>query len=169
MWSTARPDPAEHHEYYALYIRQVPDGDVRQTLRTSLDETLAALDGRPETFGDHRYAPGKWSVREFLMHVIDTERVFAFRALWFARNGGGELPSMEQNDFVTASGAAARTLASLAAEWRAVRAATLAFFDAVGDEAAARTGVASGNRLSVRACAWIIAGHERHHRQHLTE
>jgi len=167
MWSTAKPDPAEHHEYYARYILQVPDGDVRASLRTSLDETLAAIDAGPEAFGDRRYAPDKWSVREFLTHVIDTERVFAFRALWFARRGESELPSMEQNDFVAASGAEARTLASLAAEWRAVRAATLALFDAVDDEAATRTGVASGNRLSVRACAWIIAGHERHHRQHL--
>jgi len=167
MWSAVRPDPGEHHEYYTRYIQQVPDDDVRQSLRTSLDETLAAIEAKPETFGDYRYAPGKWSVREFLMHVVDTERVFAFRAFWFARNGEGELPSMEQNDFVAASDAGARTLASLTAEWRAVRAATLAFFDAVDDDVAARTGIASGNRVSVRACAWIIAGHERHHRQHL--
>ena len=167
MWSTERPVPGEHHEYYGTYIGQVPDEDVLACLRTSLEETLKPLSGAQESTGDYRYAPGKWSVREFLTHLIDVERTFAFRAFWFARNGAGELPSLEQEDVMAASGAASRTLASLIDEWRAVRAATVALFDSFDNEAARRAGVASGRPFTARACAWIIAGHERHHRQHL--
>jgi hypothetical protein len=101
MWSTERPAPGEHHEYYGTHIGQVPDEDVLACLRTSLEETLKPLSGAPDSAGGYRYAPGKWSVREF------------------------------------------------------------------DDEAARRTGVASGNRFTARACAWIIAGHEMHHRPHL--
>ena len=144
MWMTDRPGKDEHHEYYSTYIDKVPDGDVLTRLKTSLDDTLAPLVGQPASFGDYRYVPGKWSVREFLAHAIDAERVFGFRAFWFARGGGGELPSMDQHVFVASSGASARTLASLVAEWRAVRAANLAFFDEMTDETAMRVGTASG-------------------------
>jgi uncharacterized damage-inducible protein DinB len=164
MWSTVRPSAHEHHEYYGTYISKVPDGDVLQTLRAGIDETTAHLLTRPAAFADVRYAPGKWSIREFLAHLIDTERTFGFRAFWFARAGAGELPSLEQDDFVAESGASDRSLESLLAEWRAVRAANLALFDSLRDEAAARSGIASGRAFTARACAWIIAGHEIHHR-----
>lgn len=168
MWTTERPGKDEHVEYYSTYIDKVPDGNILTMLKGSLEETLGPVGRLPESAGDHRYAPGKWTVREFLAHVIDAERVFGFRAFWFARGGGGELPSMDQNVFVASSGASARTLEKLAAEWRAVRAANLAVFEAMDDEAAMRTGIASGYRFTARAFAWIIAGHEIHHRGHFT-
>ena len=131
--------------------------------------STAAAARRPASFADYRYAPGKWSIREFLAHLIDTERAFGFRAFWFARAGGGELPSIEQDDFVAHAGASSRTLESLLAEWRAVRAANVAFLETMDDEAAARTGQASGRSFTARACAWIIAGHEIHHRRQMQE
>ncbi|HUF46406.1 MAG TPA: DinB family protein [Vicinamibacterales bacterium] len=164
MWSTVRPSANEHHEYYATYIGQVPDGDVLQTIRSGIDLTVAHLANRPASFADYRYAPGKWTIRELLAHIVDTERTFGFRAFWFARAGAGELPSLEQGDFVAHSGAAARPLESLIAEWHAVRAANLALFESMSDQAAARSGLASGRPFTARACAWIIAGHEIHHR-----
>ncbi|MGD8278697.1 MAG: DinB family protein [Gemmatimonadota bacterium] len=159
-----RPAPDEHAPYFSTYIDQVPDGDITELLATQVEQTirlLAAVAPERETY---RYAPGKWSVREVIGHVIDTERVFAARALWFARKAEGAMPSMDQNPWAATSNAGARPLADLIAELRAVREASLALFASFDDEIWLRRGVASGNEFTVRAIAWIIAGHERHHR-----
>ena len=164
-----RPDATEYHEYYNAYISQVPAGDVLSILRTSIDETAALLASKPASFADHRYEPGKWSVREVLAHIIDSERTFGFRAFWFARKGAGELPSFDQEPFVAESRAAERSIASLLSEWRAVRAANVTLFETMDDDASQRTGIASGRRFSARSFPWIIAGHEIHHRKILKE
>jgi hypothetical protein len=164
-----RPSPSEHHEYYSTYINQVPAGDIIEILRGGIDQTAALLAGRPASIGDHRYAPGKWTIREVLGHLSDCERTFGFRAFWFARKGAGELPSLDQEPFVAESSASTRSVTNLLDEWRDVRRANISLFETIGDEASKRTGIASGRSFSVRSFAWIIAGHEIHHRRQLAE
>jgi uncharacterized damage-inducible protein DinB len=158
-----RPDASEHLPYYGKYVDRVPDGDLLRTLRDQLDETLALVRGVDESQGGHRYAPGKWSIRDVLSHVIDAERIFAYRALRIARGDQTPLESFDENAYAEAADADARTLADLAEELEHVRRANLSLFASLGDEALARRGTASGGVVSVRALAWIIAGHERHH------
>lgn len=164
-----RPATSEYHEYYTTYISQVPAGDILHILRSGIEETASLFANRPASIGDHRYAPGKWTVREVLAHLIDSERTFGFRAFWFARQGTGELPSFDQEPFVVEARASERSLESLLDEWRAVRASNIALFETIGDDASERTGIASGRRFSVRSFPWIIAGHEIHHRQQLKD
>lgn len=158
-----RPDPTEHSPYFGKYIAQVPDGDLLRMLETQNRETLSVLGALPEARGDFAYAPGKWTLKEVIGHLSDAERVFSYRALRFARGDQTPLPSFDQNDWVPQSGAAQRTLADLAAEYADVRRATLDLLSHLPPEAPVRRGTASGNEVSVRALAWIIAGHERHH------
>lgn len=164
-----RPDATEHLPYYGKYVELVPDGDLIQTLRAQLDETLALVRGLPEAQGGHRYAPGKWSIREVLGHVIDTERIFAYRALRIARGDATPIEGFDENAYAAASEADARTLADLAEELEHVRLGNLAFFRALSHEALARRGTANGAEVTVRALAWILAGHELHHRALLRE
>jgi uncharacterized damage-inducible protein DinB len=158
-----RPDASEHLPYYSKYVDRVPDGDLLQTLREQLDNTLTLVGGLDEAQGGHRYAPGKWSIRQSLTHVIDAERIFAYRALRIARGDQTPLESFDENAYAEAADADARTLADLADELRHVRMGNLALFASLSDEALARRGTASGGPVSVRALAWIIAGHEMHH------
>lgn len=159
----SRPDASEHLPYYSKYVDRVPDGDLLQTLRDQLDETLALVRGLDESQGGHAYAPGKWTIRGVLQHVIDAERIFAYRALRIARGDQTPLESFDENAYAQTAGADARTLADLAEELEHVRRANLSLFTSLSDEALARRGTASGGVVSVRALAWIIAGHERHH------
>jgi len=158
-----RPVAAEYAPYYGRYIDKVPDGDLLRTLEDQGRETQAVLAGLSEAKALHRYAPGKWSVKEVVGHVTDTERVFSYRALRFARGDATALPGFDENAWVPAGSFDARSLADLAAELDAVRRATLALFRGLDAAALARRGTASDNAVSVRAIAWIIAGHERHH------
>lgn len=158
-----RPDASEYLPYYGKYIDRVPDGDLVKTLRAQLDETLALVRGLDDEQGGHRYAPGKWSIREVLQHVIDAERIFAYRALRIARGDATPLASFDENAYAEASNADARTLADLSDELEHVRLSTLALLRPLDGEALARRGTASGAEVSVRALAWIIAGHELHH------
>jgi hypothetical protein len=164
-----RPDPSEAAPYYARYVDRVPDGDIVRTLETQLDETLGLLGKISEERSLRRYAPGKWSVRELLSHVTDTERVFVHRALWFARGFDTALPSFEQETAVAAAGADAVSWARHVEEFRAVRLATVPLFRNLPAEAWAKKGVASGNPVTVRALAWITAGHAAHHAAVLKE
>ena len=159
----AIPDRSEAAEYYFTYIDQVPRGDIRQTLEAQMGETLALLHGISEEDSLRRYAPDKWSIREVVSHMNDTERVFVFRALWFARGFDSSLPSFDQNIAVSAADADDRPWRSHMEEFRAVRTATLAFFQNLPEHAWARRGVASGNPFTVRALAYIVAGHVTHH------
>lgn len=164
-----KPLANEAAEYFWTYIGKVGGDDVVAELEKQADEFAALLRRVSEEASLYRYAEGKWSVREAVGHIIDTERVFAYRALWFARGLGGELPSMDQDVCVRNAGSDAVPMAQLAAEFVAVRAATMAMVKPLPSEAWTRTGVASGKPVSVRALVWIICGHVEHHARILRE
>lgn len=166
---TTAPDRSEAAEYYFTYIEQVPEGDVLRTLEAQLDETIAFMESISDAQSHHRYAPDKWSIREVLAHINDTERVFAFRAFWFARALLLPLPSFDQDVAVPTSAAEDRTWASHIDEFRAVRGATLALFRGLTPEGWTRRGIASEKEFSVRALAFITAGHVTHHVRLLRE
>lgn len=161
----ARPGADDHAPYYCVYVRQVPDGDVLETLAREVDGTVALLEPLDETRAESRYAPGKWSVKEVLGHVIDVERVFAQRALHFARKDSAPLPSLEQDRWVETGRFDRRTLTSLLEEFSALRQANLAMFRGFDSDAWANRGVASGVEFTARSIPYIIAGHELHHRK----
>jgi DinB family protein len=158
-----RPAAAEYDSYYGRYIDKVPEGDLLRTLAGQARETQALLAGLSDAKALHRYAAGKWSIKEVIGHVADTERVYSYRALRFARADATALPGFDENAWVPAGNFDARPLADLAAELDAVRRATLALFRGLDAAALARRGTANDAAISVRAIAWIIAGHERHH------
>jgi uncharacterized damage-inducible protein DinB len=159
----ARPAADECAPYYVRYIEQVPDGDVLETLERQLEETVALMDRVGESGAEHRYAPGKWSVKEVLGHLTDAERIFTYRALCAARGEPGSLPAFDENAYVAGANFDARTLNSHLGELTAVRRATLAFFRALTPAEFDRRVVANNVPVTVRALAWIVAGHERHH------
>jgi uncharacterized damage-inducible protein DinB len=159
----SRPDADEFAPYYGRYVEQVPDGDVLETLERQLEELVALVDRFGEARGGHRYAEGKWSVKEVLGHMADAERIFTYRALAAARGETGALPSFDENTYVAHGNFDARTLNSLLGELTAIRRATLTLFRSLDSTALARRVVASGVPVSARALAWIVAGHERHH------
>ena len=158
-----RPATAETAPYYFRYIDLVPDGDIVETLAKQLTDTNSFLSTISEEQSLHRYAPDKWTVRDVLNHVNDGERVFLYRALWFARGFPGELPSMDQEVGVAGAEANNVSWADLTEEFRHIRLATLSFFRNLPPAAWSRSGVASGNPFTVRALAYIIAGHTKHH------
>jgi len=164
-----RPVASEYAPYYARYIELVPDGPIVDILRTQVRDTLELLRAQPEAKGEHRYAPDKWSIKELVGHVIDGERVFAYRALRFGRNDATQLPGFEQDDYVRDGGFAARSLHHLADELEAVRRATVLLYEGFSEEHWSRKGVASENPVTVRGLAYIIAGHELHHVKILKE
>ncbi|MGH9901906.1 MAG: DinB family protein [Pyrinomonadaceae bacterium] len=161
--AAGRPEPEEHNPYYARYISLVPEGDVVATLERQLDGTLALLRGLSETQAGARYAPDKWSVREVVGHVIDTERIFGYRALRFARGDGTPLPGFEQDDYVRSAAFDDYPLNELADELEHVRRSNLSFFRHLDGVAWLRRGAANDSEVSVRALAYIMAGHELHH------
>lgn len=160
-----RPTAQEYAPYYGRYVERVPDGDVVATLVRQGESLGALLDGLPEARGDHRYASGKWTIREVAGHIMDTERVMAYRALRFARGDATALASFDENAWAASGEHGTRTLGSLVAEFRAVRAATIALLSNLSPGAWDGTGVASGYEVSVRGLAWIIAGHALHHQE----
>lgn len=157
------PDRNEATEYYFKYIDQVPAGDIRETLAAQLPETEGFLRGISDAGSLHRYAADKWSIREVVGHVNDCERLFVFRAFWFARGFDTPLPSFDQHTAVAAAASNDRSWGSLVDEFRSVRESTLAFFRGLPDEAWGRRGIASDNPFSVRALAYLAAGHVIHH------
>lgn len=162
MLLIARPAPTEYAPYYGGYIDLVGD-DLLGDLRRNGEATHRLLGTLPESRGDFRYAPGKWSVKEVLGHLVDGERVFAYRALRFARRDETPVPGFDQDAWVPGGDFGGRTLRSLLDEHHAVRAASLALFENLPEEAWDRVGTANDQRISVRALAFVIAGHEAHH------
>ena len=158
-----RPAADEYAPFYAGYIARVPDGDLCATLGAQLVDTLTLVRGIPEARGADRYATGKWSIKQVLGHVIDTERIMSYRALRIARGDATPLPGFEQDDYVPAGEFDRRTLADLVEELVAVRHATIQLLRHLDPAALARRGTANGTPVSARALAYIIAGHERHH------
>ena len=158
-----RPEANEFAPYYSLYIDRITSDDIVPVLERQLAEIGDLLTGISEADSLRRYAPDKWSMRQLLNHLNDTERVFLFRALWFARGFQDELPTYDQE--VAAAGADADEFswASHVHDFRAVREATLTFFRNLPEDAWSRSGVASGNSVTVRALAYILAGHAAHH------
>jgi len=167
--SPARPSASEHNVYYQPYVAEVPEGDLLDILAAQRDSTAVVLAAIPEAKAGYRYAPEKWSIKEVIGHISDAERVFAYRALRIARADVTPLPGFDENAWVPAAGFDRRTLADLAAELRAVRESTLALFRGFDPGAWSRLGTASGHPVSVRALAWILTGHERHHLRVLHE
>jgi hypothetical protein len=163
------PDRTEAAEYYFTYIKQVPAGDICAIIRAQLPETFALLKRIDETKSRHRYAPDKWSIRQVLGHLNDTERLFVFRAFWFARGFDSPLPSFDQNVAVSTSGAEDRSWSSHVEEFTHVRESTIGFFESLPTDAWGRRGVASDNPFSVRALAYMTAGHVTHHVKILRE
>lgn len=163
------PDATEAGEYFFRYINQVPPGDVVATLERQLPATLELLRGIPAPRSGHRYAPGKWSIREVVGHMSDCERLFTFRAFWFARGLGEALPSFDQDIAAAHAGAQERSWERLVEEFRVVRAASLTLFRSLPAEAWLRRGIASGNPFTVRALAYVAAGHVVHHTTILRE
>ena len=158
-----RPEASEHAPYYGRYIAQVADGDIVGTLRAQQATTMARWATLAEAQGAHRYAPDKWSVRQVVGHLADAERIFAYRATRFARADATPVPGFDENSYVANASFDDRTLASLVNELRTVREATIAFFDSLNAVEWTRRGTANQQQASVRAIAWIAAGHLRHH------
>lgn len=169
MANITAPDRTEAAEYYFTYIDQVPGGDICDILRAQIPETVPLLKGISEEQSLHRYAPEKWSIRQVVSHLNDTERLFVFRALWFARGFDSPLPSFDQNIAIATAGADDRPWSSHVDEFRVVRSATVAFFQDLPADAWSRRGIASGNPFTVRALAYISAGHVAHHLRILRE
>jgi DinB family protein len=163
MTMTAMPDRTEAAEYYFTYINQVRQGDICAILEAQADETVVFLRTISDERSLHRYAPDKWTIRQTIGHVNDAERVFLFRAFWFARSFDTHLPSFDQNVAVLTAGSDERSWASHIQEFQTIRAATLSFFKNLPEDAWMRRGVASGNPFTVRALAYIVAGHVAHH------
>lgn len=163
--SATKPGKSEFLPYYERYIGLVPDGDVLSTLTTQMAETQALLRGLPASIATYRYAPEKWSVNEVVGHMIDSERIFAGRALRFARNDATPVPGFEQDDYVRNSSFDAYPLAELASELDVVRQSTVFLFRHIDEQSWTRRGIANNAEVSVRALAYIIAGHELHHRE----
>ena len=164
-----RPAATEAAPYYFRYIDLVADEDVVGTLQKQLTETHSFLKSISEEKSLERYAPGKWTLRQLLNHVNDGERVFLYRALWFARGFPEPLPSFDQDVGVAGSDANNVSWADLVEEFRNIRLATISFFKNLSEDAWSRTGTASDNPFTVRALAYIIAGHAAHHRNVIQE
>jgi hypothetical protein len=165
----ARPEANEFAASYAKYIALVPGDDALATLESQRLHMMQMLSARSEREGNFRYAPDKWSVKEVVGHLADSERVFAYRAMRIARGDQTPMAGFEQDDYVKSGGFGERRLTDLAEEFAAVRIATIALFRSLNDAAWTCRGVANKNEVTVRALAFIIAGHELHHQRILDE
>lgn len=164
-----RPTETEAAPYYFCYIDLVSSEDIISVLETQLPETFEFLSSISEEKSCHRYAPEKWSIRQLLNHVNDTERIFLFRAHWFARGFQDSLPGYDQDFCVAASGAEDIPWRNHVEEFRAIRLSALAFFRNLPEEAWSHKGTANDNAFTVRALAYILAGHVKHHMTVLEE
>ncbi len=164
-----RPDPSEYAAFYGRYVALVPAGDLLDLFDAQADDLAVCAVGVREARAAHRYAEGKWTVREVFGHVADTERVFADRILRIGRGDATPLPGFDENAYAAHAGFEARPMASVADEFAAVRASTIALLRGLPTEAWTRIGTASGHGVSVRALACIAYGHAAHHRAILAE
>lgn len=161
--TAGRPDPSEYTPYYSAYVAQVDTDDIVSALRGQLDELLGFVGHLDPVTADHRYAAGKWSVKEVIGHVVDSERIFGYRALAIARGERRTLPGFEQDDYVAEGEFTRRSLQSLADEFDHVRRSNLALFESLSADQWMRIGEANEAPISVRAIAWILVGHAKHH------
>jgi hypothetical protein len=164
-----RPAPDEFAPYYAGYIAQVPDGDVIEALIGGAEIAAALLHDISEETASHAYAEGKWTLKEVIQHCADAERIFAYRALRFARGDATDLPGWDEKRYAPASGANARPFASLLDELESVRESTVTLFEGLPEASWSLRGTANGTPVSVRGIAWITAGHLLHHLEVIQE
>jgi uncharacterized damage-inducible protein DinB len=163
------PQADEYAPYYGRYTSLVPAGDILRTLEKQQHETVALLSGLSEKHAEYRYAPGKWSIKQTLGHILDTERIFAYRVLRIARNDRTPIEGYEQDDYVRFGPFEQLRLADLLEEFATVRSATLSLLRGLDEQAWLRRGIANNCEISVRAAVYVIAGHEIHHRNVLRE
>jgi hypothetical protein len=164
-----RPRPDEYASYYGSYIDLVPAGPILATLARQSEETHALLSPLDEARAGHRYAPGKWSVKQVLGHLVDTERIFAYRGLCIGRGDTTPLPGMDQDVYVDGANFDQQSLAQLLDQLLIQRRATLALFASFDDAVSERRGIANQLEITARAFPYIIAGHELHHLRVLRE
>jgi len=167
--SQRRPEPGEYDPYYEKYIQLVQHEDVLEALQWNIHATEALLSVLPADKAAFRYETGKWTLKEVLGHMIDTERIFAYRALRFARGDANELAGFDQDPYVAEAGHNDCALKELVEEFVTVRKGSILMFRHLPQAAWARTGLANQSKVSVRALAWIAAGHELHHRNVIRE
>ncbi|WP_111682664.1 DinB family protein [Winogradskyella tangerina] len=156
-------DASEYHPYYKAYIDKATGTVIVEGLKSNLQTVSDFLSEIPKRKHNYAYAEGKWTIKEVLLHIIDTERIFAYRALRIARGDQTPLAGFEQNDYVIKSNASNRSFESLVQEYESVRKATISLFDSFDRTSQQRVGEASGAPISVRALGYIITGHENHH------
>ena len=159
----------EFHPYYKLYIDNATDLNIIESLKQNLDSVVSFYNGITEEKHDYSYAEGKWTIKDVLLHIIDTERIFTYRALRIARLDKTSLPGYEQDDFAITAKATKRSLESILDEYKAVRHASIALFKSFDAETLEQIGEASGSPISVRAIGYILTGHENHHNQVIKE
>lgn len=160
------PSRNEYPKYAEMYMKFVKkDGSLLEQMEKSLLDTKKFMISIPEAMLKYRYAPQKWSIKEVLVHIIDDERIYAYRALAFARNDKTELPGFDETEYIKYAATGTRSLENIIAEYEAVRKATITLFDSFSDEALSRIGLANNNHTSVRALGYHILGHELHHIQ----
>ena len=159
-----KPKAGEFPAYASMYIDLIPDdGKLLYHLSRNLKSSRDLVQSLPEQTLLHKYAEGKWTIKEVLVHIIDDERIYAYRALRFARNDRTELPGFDQDPYVYHSNANARSVESIIEEFEAVRLSTIALFNGFSDDVLLRRGIANNNEATVRALGYHIAGHELHH------
>ena len=163
------PDFTTLPEFYKNYVAHVQDLNVLEALRTSSFQTIELLQKVDEEMGEYQYAPGKWSIKELLCHMMDAERIFAYRALRFSRNDATPLSGFEENDYAPEANAHSRTIQQLVTEMKNLRATSIDLFASMTPEMLQRKGTANNKIISVINIGYIIAGHETHHRNILTE
>jgi len=164
-----RPSQAEYAPFYQGYVEQVSESDIMQVLRSELDDLDVLLSHVPAEKETYAYADGKWTIRQIVGHLIDGERVFGYRALCIARGEKQNLPGFDQNDYMATAPYIEIELEDLLSEMRLVRLSNIAMLRSLNDEAWERTGTANANDVTVRAIAFIMAGHVRHHMKVLKE
>lgn len=164
-----RPQPGDFPEYYGNYIAKAADADVMSNLLNGEKETFSFLRTIPEAMGDHAYAPGKWTIKQLLIHLSDSERIFCYRALRFARGDQQQPLPYEEDDYAAACQAEKRSLKSVIEEFESVRKATISFYESCNGEALQRSGQMAGHRTTVNALGFAICGHSAHHLSVLKE
>lgn len=169
MVHTGRPERTESAEYYWRYIDLCEGDDLGGALQQATKRAHSTMAHIPDGRGDHRYGPGKWTIKEVIQHVLDAERIFSYRALRIARNDASPLPSFDENSYAPEARVERRALAQLTREYDVVRAATVALFDSFDEVMMGRTGIAAGYPTSVRALGWVITGHAIHHMRVIEE
>lgn len=164
-----QPTEVEYPPFYATYVKKVPPGDFLYHFQRESERTQLLLEALDEAQWNHRYGPDKWSLKELLLHMMDTERIFTCRLLRIARGDQTPLPGFEQDDYVLTSEAATRSGSSILAEWKALRQSTLVFIRHLSPNMLERKGTASGGPVSALALAYMTLGHELHHRDIITD